>query len=256
MLQPVLLPFRVAIGAWRHVSRTPEFAEGARSISAGYLGTFIFGLVVGIAMVKAGLTPLQAIALNLLVYSGTAQLAALPVIASGGSFAIVWMTTAILNARFVLYSAMTAPEFRRSPLGLRLFMGLTSSDSTLAAYLGWRRAGQGIGQRRRFYLGAVLSNWVYWHTGTILGVLAAGLLPSKGDVLLVATMAALALVGPMIVCLPTLAAAASGIVVSIAGIGWPWRLNIIAAIAAAMIAGKVCVRLAPARNTTDEADPA
>ena len=66
--------------------------DGARSIGSTVIGTFCWGLVTGVALVKGGLTPLQAIGMVMLVYSGTAQLAALPLLSAGAPLVAIWLT--------------------------------------------------------------------------------------------------------------------------------------------------------------------
>jgi predicted branched-subunit amino acid permease len=53
------------------------FTGGARLIGVTAVGTFCWGAVTGLALVKVGLSAAQALGMVALVYSGTAQLAAL-----------------------------------------------------------------------------------------------------------------------------------------------------------------------------------
>jgi hypothetical protein len=68
------------------------------------------------ALVKGGLSTSQALGMLVLVYSGTAQLAALPLMAAGAALGAVWVTALLANLRFVVYSAVVATEFRGLPL--------------------------------------------------------------------------------------------------------------------------------------------
>ena len=54
--------------------------EGVKTGLPTLFGIAAWGMVVGIAMVKTGLTVLQASGMTLLVFAGSAQLAALPLI--------------------------------------------------------------------------------------------------------------------------------------------------------------------------------
>ena len=56
--------------------------EGLKAVSPGLIALGIWGVVTGVAMVKAGLTEFQAIVMSLLVYAGSAQLTALPLMAA------------------------------------------------------------------------------------------------------------------------------------------------------------------------------
>ena len=61
---------------WRH----PEFRRGAREMAGIALGIAAWGLVTGVAMVKSGLGAAGPLLMSLVVFAGSAQLAALPLI--------------------------------------------------------------------------------------------------------------------------------------------------------------------------------
>jgi predicted branched-subunit amino acid permease len=64
---------------WRH----PEFRLGARHMVSLALGIAAWGLVTGVAMVKSGLSVPLALFMTFFVFAGSAQLAALPLMAAG-----------------------------------------------------------------------------------------------------------------------------------------------------------------------------
>jgi predicted branched-subunit amino acid permease len=194
-------------------------------------------------MVKAGLTPIQAIGMVMAVYSGTAQLAALPLIAAGASLPAVWATALLANLRFVVYSAVVATEFRGLSLGRRLALGWMTTDTGLAAYFG--RSGDGWGpgrgdepvaRRAARFLGTNATVYAGWSLGSVAGVLAAGLIPDSPRIAFVGVLAVLALVGPMLTTRAAVGAALAAAALAVAGVGWPWRAGMFAAIAAGVLA--------------------
>ena len=80
------------------------------------LGIAAWGLITGVAMVKSGLPVPLAVLMSLLVFAGTAQLAALPLMASGAPIWVVWATALCLNLRFVIFSAQWRPYIAHLPL--------------------------------------------------------------------------------------------------------------------------------------------
>ena len=60
--------------------RDPDFRHGARDMLGTALGIGAWGLVTGVAMVKVGLPVSLAVLMSLLVFAGSAQLAAMPLI--------------------------------------------------------------------------------------------------------------------------------------------------------------------------------
>ncbi len=78
------------------------------------LGIAAWGMVVGVAMVKSGLTVTQAVAMTLFVFAGSAQLASLPLLAAHAPVWVIFATALVVNLRFVIFSVLLAPAFRPS----------------------------------------------------------------------------------------------------------------------------------------------
>ena len=87
------------------------FRDGLRISAATLPGIFAWGLVSGLAMVKAGLTMSQAFGMALLVFAGSAQLAALPLIVAHTPVLVIFGTALVVNLRFVIFSAAISPHF-------------------------------------------------------------------------------------------------------------------------------------------------
>jgi len=221
------------------------FVEGVRAIGTTVIGTFCWGLVTGVAMVKGGLSPMQALGMLLLVFSGTAQLAALPLIAAGASLPAIWATALLANLRFVIYSAVVAAEFRGQSTARRLLLGWLTTDTGLAAYLaaqGRDAAAQSERVRVARYLGTNGIVYAGWTLGTGVGVGLAALIPDSPRIAFIGVLAILALVGPLLTSRATLAIAAIAAVLSVLGRDWPWRLGMFAAIAASVVAALIASR--------------
>lgn len=213
--------------------------DGARLIGTTAIGTTCWGLVTGVALVKGGLSPLQALGMVMLVFSGTAQLAALPLIAAGASLPAIWATALLANLRFVVYSALVAGEFRGQPLHRRLLLGWLTTDTGLAAYLSGARPGTGApaeAERAARFAGANGLVYLGWSVGTLSGVLLAGLIPDSPRIAFVGVLAILALVGPMLATPIGRGVALVAAAVAALGHDWPWRLGTFAAIFAGVAA--------------------
>jgi predicted branched-subunit amino acid permease len=216
--------------------------EGASLMGGAALGSFAWGVATGLALVKVGLSPWQALGMIVLVFSGTAQLAALPLIAQGAALPAIWLTATLANLRFVVYSALLAGEFRHRSLAVRLLMGWLTTDSGLAAYLAdrarGRRTDSGLhsepseAERAARFIG--VNTWIYlcWTSGSVLGVLLAGFIPDSPRVAFVGVLAVVALLGPMITTRTALAVAIVAGGVAAVGASWPARLGVFAATAA------------------------
>lgn len=225
-------------------SRRRRFVDGARTSAAAAFGIAIWGFVTGVAMVNAGLSVAQALGMTLLVYSGTMQLVALPLMAAGAPVALIVASATLSALRFVVYSAALAPDFGRLPARWRFAVGYLTVDSGLAAWFAQRPARDGLAQRTAFYLGANAPLWFVWQGGSIAGIAFAGLLPASDKAGFVAVLALGALVGPMLNGRAAVAGFAAAAVVAVLGQGLPWRLGLFAAI----VAGVAAAMLATPRD--------
>ena len=73
-------------------------------------GVLAFGAISGVAMVAAGMPHYMAMAMSVLVYAGSSQLAALQLLTSGSPLAIAVLAALVINLRFSIYSLSIAPH--------------------------------------------------------------------------------------------------------------------------------------------------
>ena len=76
--------------AFRSLLGDPDFRRGVREMRSLAAGIGAWGLVTGVAMVKGGLSVPLAALMTLLAYAGSAQLAALPLLAAGAPMWVIW----------------------------------------------------------------------------------------------------------------------------------------------------------------------
>jgi predicted branched-subunit amino acid permease len=119
-------------GAVGSLLKDPLFKSGFSSVTAAVIGVGIWGVVTALALMKSGLSAWECVAMTMLVYSGTAQLAALPLLTAGSPFITIIVTAVLVSLRFVVYSAIIAKHFGHFPIGKRLFIGYLTIDSGLA----------------------------------------------------------------------------------------------------------------------------
>lgn len=219
--------------------KDPLFKAGFASVTAGVIGVGIWGVVTALAMMKSGLSTWECVGMTLLVYSGTAQLAALPLLASGSPLIAVIATAVLVSLRFVVYSAIIAKHFGHFPLAKRLIIGYLTIDSGLAAYTAKKQATWNAQQQLSFWAGCNLPVWVFWQAGSLIGILLAGFLPTSKAYAFIGLLAILAMTIPLIKNRATLACAITAATVAVIGYRWPIGVATFAAVilgvAAAML---------------------
>lgn len=219
--------------------RDPAVREGMRDMRAVSLGVSAWGLVTGVAMVKSGLSVWLALAINLLVFAGSAQLTALPLIAAG---APIWMVVAaafFVNLRFVVFSAQIRPYLEHLRLPRRLLQGYLIGDLNQVLMIRRHPHPTGDPAQAQYYLGASITNWIAWQVPSISGILLAQWIPTSWGL---GFAGALALLG---IVLSLLADKGMVLVIVLASavatlLFWlPIKLNLAVAIACALLAGMI-----------------
>jgi predicted branched-subunit amino acid permease len=215
-------------------------------------GAAAWGVVSGVAMVKGGLAVPWAITMSLLVYAGSAQLAALPLIVAGAPLWVIVATGLITNLRFVIYSAALRPHFAHLPLRLRAALGFFMTDFTFTRFM--RAAQEGTlpeGQRDAWFAGVCSNNWITWQVSAISGIVAASYVPTDWGLEFTGTLALVALVGPSLTARPALVGAAVSAIVALSTHAWPFKLGLFCG----AIAGIVAATYADAWQQRDPPEP-
>lgn len=220
--------------------RRAAYVAGLRAAIPALVATGAWGLVTGVAMVKTGLTVVQAAAMSLLVYAGSAQLAALPLIAAGAPIWVVLLTATVLNLRFVIFSAGLFPYLRRLPLTKRLALGYITADFGFAVSMArWAQSPpeeRGSTEQLWFLAGVTTSTWLVWQSASIAGIALGAQVPATWGLDFLPIVALIALMVPMIDTRPAAAGALAAGIVSVLAAAAPLRLGLLAAVIAGMAA--------------------
>ena len=214
-----------------------DLRHGAALAAPLLLGIAPFGLVVGVAAVEAGLTPLQTVATSVVVFAGASQLAMIELFGRDAAPAVVVLTAAVINVRMVMYSASIAPRVRSWPARLRPLCSYLLTDQAYALTVA-------PDERPSVYtyLGVAGSLWVVWQATTVAGLaLGRGLPPSLGLTFAV-PLVFLALLVPAVTDRPRLVAALVAASVAVVGASLPFNLGLVAGALAGVSAGLVAER--------------
>lgn len=224
------------------IARTRRIAwsSGLRTVAPALIALSAWGLVTGVAMVKSGLTQAQALGMTLLLFAGSAQLAALPLIVADAPIWVVLLTTAVVNLRFVIFSAGLYPYLRHLPLRKRLALGYLTGDVSFAlAVSRWSvQPGPAAGSTERvwFYAGICSGSWLTWQASSIAGILLGSRIPGTWGLEFVAILALVALVLPMIAGAPAIAGAVVAGVIAVLAAAMPLKLGLVVAVLAGISA--------------------
>lgn len=221
----------------------PSWREGLKTGMPTLFGIGAWGLVVGIAMVKTGLTVPQALAMTLVVFAGSAQLASLPLIAAHAPIWVIFATALVVNLRFVIFSALLAPHFANLPLRKRFLLGYVAGDMTVALFLQkYPNEAPQVG-KLSYLKGLLYPNWAAWQVGSIAGIFLGSAVPPEWGLGFAGTLAIICITVPLVASRPALCGVLVAGVVAVLAAGLPYKLGLLAAVVLGMAAAMLVEEL-------------
>ncbi len=211
--------------------------EGFRDFLPMSVGLIPWAVVTGIAMRSIGLSPLEAMGMNVLVFAGTAQLGTLPLIGSGAPLWLIFVTALVLNLRFIIFSAALAPAFQGNALARRMGASYLLIDGVFAVGSEKMLASEDPQWRWGYFIAPSVYAWLLWQLFVLAGVLGAGVIPSDWSLEFMATIALMLIMLPMMLARPMLVAALAGGLGAVLLRDLPLRLGLFAGIAIGIAAG-------------------
>ena len=244
----------------RAIAQHPEFRRGVRDLAAVSPGVAAWGLMTGVAMVNSGMSLVEALLMGVLVFAGSSQLAAIPLIGAGAPMWVILATAFCVNLRFVVFSAHLRPYMMHQPLWRRLVSGYFTADLSYVLFTTrFPHPAEDVKGRlaqEAYLAGNAAISWTNWVAASILGIVLANSIPTTwglgfaGILALTGILCSLATTRLRIVSAGVAGAAA------VAAFALPFKLNIVVAIAAAVA---ICLMLekpaAPVAVRTPPADP-
>ncbi len=209
------------------------------------LGIAAWGLVTGVAMVKSGLSLPVAALMTVLVYAGSAQLAALPLLVAGAPLWVVLATAFCVNLRFVIYSAHWRKYFGYLPRWHRLTLMYFAADLNYVLFVRRFPAPKPAPEHLPYFWGGVLWNWGSWQAASLLGVLVADRVPTEWGLGFAGVLALLGVTYSLLSDKKSWVAAGVAACAAVAAFGLPLKLNIIVGIAAGIAIGVLLDRSLP-----------
>lgn len=220
--------------------RRPAFREGARLMTPVALGIGAWGLMTGVAMVKVGLSPLEAVLMTLLVYAGSAQLAAVPLLVAGAPAWVILATAFCVNLRFVVFSLHLRHYLMHMPRWRRLVHGYLTGDLSYAVFT--RRYPQPPTtqdereDQEAYLVGGYTVNWSCWILLSLAGVALAELIPQRWGLGFAGVLALVGILASMVTTRLQVLALLIASATAVAAYALPLRLNIVVSIGLAVLA--------------------
>ena len=240
----------------RSVRSHPQFRLGMRDMAPMVPGIAAWGLMTGVAMVKSGMSVFEALAMTLLVYAGSSQLAAIPLIVAGAPAWVILATGFCVNLRFVVFSLHLRPYLMHQPRWRRMLSGYLTADLSYALFM--RRfpqpgteAAERAGQEA-YLAGSYFLTWSAWMGLSVAGIVLANLIPTAWGLGFAGVLCLVGILCAMANSALRLLAAGLAGATAVAVYALPLKLNIVVAICVAVVVCYLLERTLACRERTPE----
>ncbi len=152
-----------------------SFLKGVRDGIPICLGYLSVAFAFGIFATDCGLTVLQTLLISMTNVTSAGQLAGVPIIVAGGTLAELALAQLVINLRYALMSVSLSqrlgPTVRRID---RFIISFVNTDEVFAVASSQEGA---VG--KRYLYGLILTPYLGWSLGTVLGAGAGNILPES-----------------------------------------------------------------------------
>ncbi|MEA1903934.1 MAG: AzlC family ABC transporter permease [Actinomycetota bacterium] len=206
-----------------------------------YVPAVPFALVIGLAVVEAGMNPFVGWSSSWLIFGGAAQLTVISLLGSGVAVVAAITAALVVNARHVMYSAALAPKFQSQPRWMRWFGPYLLIDQLFA--LVSLRLDDDPKVWRQYYLAAGFTFWTLWMFTTAVGLVIGPIIPEEWNLGFAVPILFIGLIVVGIDKSSKLVAALVGAGVTYLAAGMPSRSGLLVGAVVGILAGTVAERL-------------
>lgn len=151
-----------------------SFKKGLKDGLPICIGYFSVSFAFGIFAVENGLTIFQAVIISLTNLTSAGQLAAVPIIAGGGTLIELALSQIVINSRYSLMSVSLSQKLsKRVTFPQKLLISYGNTDEIFAVSVS--NNGE-VGTK--YMLGIILLPVIGWTGGTLCGAVAGNILPA------------------------------------------------------------------------------
>ncbi len=216
-----------------------ELLAGVRATLPLVVGAVPFGIIFGALAVANGLSPAAALGMSAFVFAGSSQFIASNMVAGSAPIPFIVLTTFVVNLRHSLYAATLAPYMRHLSQRWLIPLGFWLTDESFVVVVQRFQQTDSSPYKHYFFLGSALAMYSFWQLSTLVGIVAGQSIPNPQnwglDFALIATF--IAMLVPLLVAKPMLAAALVAGVAAVVLRDLPNLLGLLIAALLGLVAG-------------------
>ncbi len=219
-----------------------EFLGGVRAEIPITFGVIPFGLIYGALAVQVAVPLPIAQSMSTIIFAGSAQFIAVPLIASAVPGLVLVLTVFAVNLRHLLYSASVAPYLQPLRPFWKILLAYLLTDEAYAVAIAHYRADEDATDKHWYFLGAGITLWLSWQASTAVGLLVGAQIPANWSLDFALPLTFIALVMPMIRNRAYVIAALAAGGVAVLTLALPYRLGLVLATVVGITAGMIAER--------------
>ena len=152
-----------------------SFKKGIKDGIPICLGYISVAFAFGIFATESGLSVLQSLLISMTNVTSAGQLAGVPIMASSGTFLELIVSQLVINLRYALMSVSLSQKLGESvKLKDRFIISFVNTDEVFAVASGNKHH---VG--KKYLYGLILTPYLGWSLGTLLGAAAGNILPAS-----------------------------------------------------------------------------
>lgn len=156
-----------------------QFRRGFKSMLPIAPGIIPFGAVMGTVSADAQISFFQTVTMNIFVFAGASQIAALELMKHQAAIWVVIATGLIINLRFLLYSAALSPVVQQETFLKKLFSAFCLTDQSYAVMSAHQDKFRTNHEAIQFYIGSCVCMLITWHSSVISGYIFGNFAPKS-----------------------------------------------------------------------------
>ncbi|MEZ4819008.1 MAG: AzlC family ABC transporter permease [Bdellovibrionota bacterium] len=161
------------------MKKSHPFTRGIALMVPIVPGVIPFGLIMGTAAANANLSLSETLGINLMVFAGASQLAAVDLMNQNTQSLVIVLTGLVINLRMLLYSAAMAPRLQGVSFWKKSFVAYFLTDQAYAVVASNEDLYASTSDMLVFYFGAAVFMSLAWHLSVILGFFFGNITPTS-----------------------------------------------------------------------------
>lgn len=211
-------------------------------------GIIPFGLIMGTVATGQGLSILETMLMNTVVFAGASQLAIIDLVSVNTPVIVIILAGLTINLRFLLYSAATSEVLSTCRIPTKLLGAYFLTDQSYAVFMAHIDQLKTSESKISFYFGASICMFLFWNSSVLLGCFFGNILPSSLSLEFAVPLSFMALVIPTLKTKKHLFIALLSAFLSVLFFDLPFKLGLILTAACSIFTACLLIQIRGKKN--------